>query len=406
MKTKITLLGEMLSHSLSPEIHSLLGDYEYTLSPTEKEDLDLFFEKSEYSGFNVTIPYKIEALKRCDVLSETAKEIGSVNTCIRANDGKLYGYNTDAFGFKYMLQRVNCNPKDKKVVVLGSGGSSKMVQYVMKKAGAEVVVISRTGEDNYENIDRHFDGDIVVNTTPVGMFPNPGESAVDISRFEKCRFVFDLIYNPFRTKLLQDGENYGMVTSDGLPMLVAQGKKSSEIFTGKEIFDDVIEKIINKIRIQSANIILVGMPGSGKTTVGKEIAQKLQREFIDIDEEIEKIGKSIPEIIENEGEETFRNIESKVIDELRNTRGAVIATGGGAVIREENVAVFRENGIVIFLDTPLDMLEQKGRPLSKSRGIENLYNERIEKYRKAADIIFKVNENSTVDEVIKCIYSL
>lgn len=406
MENKFTLLGEKLSHSLSPEIHSLLGNYGYDLSPIEKSKLASFFEKSEYKGFNVTIPYKIEAFNRCDILTATAREIGSVNTCLRKDDGTLYGDNTDAYGFAYMLKKAGCEPKGKKAVVLGSGGSSKAVSYVLKKQGAEVVIISRSGENNYGNLEKHFDADIVVNTTPVGMFPNPGVSPVEISNFQRCGFVFDLIYNPFRTKLIQDTEKLGIKAVSGLSMLTAQAKRSSEIFNGTEIPDNVIDKICSEIKLKSANIVLTGMPGCGKTTVGREIAEKLDRPFIDTDEEIIKCGKTITEIIEKDGETAFRNIESRVIAGLRNSRGTVIATGGGAIIRDENVEALRENGIVVFLDTPLEMLETKGRPLSNKNGIENIYRERIEKYRKSADIIFKVNYNSKTDEVIKCIYSL
>ncbi len=406
MENKFTLLGEKLAHSLSPEIHSLLGDYFYDLSPTEKNQLASFFEKSEYKGFNVTIPYKIEAFNRCDILTDTAREIGSVNTCLRRDDGTLYGDNTDAYGFAYMLKKAGCEPKGKKAVVLGSGGSSRAVTYVLKKQGAEVVIISRSGENNYGNLEKHSDADIVVNTTPVGMYPNPGVSPVEIGKFQRCKFVFDLIYNPFRTKLIQDAEKLGIKAVSGLSMLTAQAKRSSEIFNGNEISDDIIDKICSEIRLKSANIVLIGMPGCGKTTVGREIAEKMKRPFIDTDEEIEKSGKSIPEIIENYGEEAFRNTETDAIKALRNTRGSVIATGGGAIIRDENAEALRENGIVVFLDTPLEMLETKGRPLSSKKGIENIYRERIEKYRKSADIIFKVNPDSKTDEVIKCIYSL
>ena len=302
------LIGRKLSHSFSPKIHSLLGAYTYRLIPLEPEEVGEFLKKGEFHGLNVTIPYKKTVMEYCAELTPAARRIGSVNTILRRPDGTLLGDNTDYNGFLYQLNATGAQVAGKKALVLGSGGASLTVRTVLAEQGArEIVVISRTGENNYHNLDRHADAQIIVNTTPVGMYPKNGESLIDLSQFPHCEAVFDLIYNPAKTQLLLQAQRRGLIWANGLGMLVAQAKVASERFQGKELPDSLVAQIIRRLERETHNILLIGMPGCGKTTIGQALAQKLGRPLADVDEKIvAEAGCSIPEIFAKEGEEGFR----------------------------------------------------------------------------------------------------
>ncbi len=403
------LLGRKLGHSLSPQIHEKLGDYTYDLFCREPEELEGFFSDTALKGYNVTIPYKVEAFRACDELSERAKKIGSVNTCIRRTDGTLYGDNTDYFGFSYMAKKAKADFENKKVLILGSGGASLTVQIVARDEGAkEIVVVSRTGENNYGNISRHYDADIIVNTTPVGMYPENGERLIDLTQFKSCTAVLDLIYNPLKTPLLLDAEELGINFSNGLVMLVAQAVKSAEQFIEKEIPEEKIDRVYNSLLADRKNIVFVGMPGSGKSTVGKMLSEKLGREFLDTDLMIEeKEGRKIPEIFAADGEEYFRNVESECVKEAGKKMGVVIATGGGAILRKENRDAIRQNGTVIFLEREISSLATDGRPLSSSEEkLRKMQEIRTPLYKDASDFTVKTNDNAdiTLKEVEKCVF--
>ncbi len=392
------LLGRKLGHSLSPQIHSHLCDYEYKLYPTEPEKLDEFFADTRLSGFNVTIPYKVEAFNRCSTLSETAKKAGSVNTVIRRPDGSLYGDNTDYFGFLYMAGKIGCDFKGKKVLILGSGGASLTAQLVSADEGAKkIIVISRSGENNYKNISRHYDADIIINTTPVGMYPNNGERLIDLSKFTKCRKALDLIYNPARTVFLLDAQKLGIDCINGLPMLVAQALRAAEIFTGKSIPLSEIDRIHDIILGNQKNIVLVGMPGCGKSTLAKLLSEKTGRECVDTDSLVELCGETIPEIFEKYGEAEFRRRETEAIKSVAKEQGRIIATGGGAILKEENRIALRENSTVIFLNAPIERLATNGRPLSKDiETLHKMHAQRLPLYLDAADITVEVDPDPEV----------
>ncbi len=383
---KYGLLGEKLSHSLSPQLHGYYGKYNYGLIELPPEQVDEFFKKRNFSGINVTIPYKKDAYSRCDVVSDTAKAAGAVNTVINRG-GKLYGYNTDYYGFEYLLKKSGISVGGKKVLVLGSGGASVTVQNVLRDADACVTVISRSGKDNYENIDIHSDADVIVNTTPVGMYPKTEYVPLRLEVFKKLSGVIDIIYNPLRTRLLLDAKRLGVPYADGLPMLAAQGFRSAELFLNKQLQPDLIESAEKRLRLFLGNIVLIGMPGCGKTSIGKEIARKLKKEFIDTDSLIEqRTSMTIPEIFETSGEESFRRIESKIISEVGKKTGAIIATGGGTVTREQNRAPLSMNGTVVFIKRDISLLPKSGRPVSQQRGLMHIWAERKELYEEFADI--------------------
>ncbi|MBO5859574.1 MAG: AAA family ATPase [Clostridia bacterium] len=388
------LLGRKLTHSLSPQIHSLLCDYEYKLYPTEPEKLDEFFADTTLKGFNVTIPYKVEAFNRCPELSETAKKVGSVNTVIRKPDGTLYGDNTDYFGFLYMAKKIGCDFKGKKVLILGSGGASLTAQLVAADEGAkEIIVVSRGGENNYNNLSLHYDADVIVNTTPVGMYPNNGERLIDLSQFSNCRKAIDMIYNPARTVFLLDAQKLGIDCINGLPMLVAQALRAAEIFTGKEFSLSEIDRIHDIILANQKNVVLIGMPGCGKSTIARLLSEKLGRECVDTDSLIvDKSNESIPQIFEKYGEAELRNRETEAVKTVAKEQGRIIATGGGAILREENRIALKENSTVIFLNAPIDSLATDGRPLSKDvETLKKMHSIRLPLYIETADVIVEVD---------------
>ena len=394
------LLGERLGHSYSPAIHAMLGDYEYRLYECPREKLGDFLEARDFDGLNVTIPYKKAVLPYCAELSPMAAAIGSVNTLLRRPDGSLYGDNTDAFGFESLLRHAGLDPKGKKCLVLGSGGASATVQAVLRQLGAgSVTVISRGGEDNYGNLSRHRDAELLVNTTPVGMYPGNGLAPVDLTAFPGCRGVVDLIYNPARTALLLQAERLGIPCAGGLWMLAAQAKRASELFTGSAIPDDVIPCITAALRRETENVILIGMPGSGKTTVAMALAEKLRRPVLDSDAAVaETAGIPIPEIFEREGEAGFRRRETAALAELGKRGGIILATGGGSVTRPENYDLLHQNGTILWLQRDIAKLPTDGRPISQSRDLSELLRERTPAYTRFADHI--IDNNGTVEETL------
>jgi len=386
------LLGRKLSHSYSPQIHTFLGDYPYPLYEKEPEELHSFFEERKFDALNVTIPYKKDVIGYCAELSDKAKCLGAVNTVVKRPDGSLIGHNTDYFGFLSMVKKSGLTVAGKKTLVLGSGGASVTVAAVLVELGADVVVISRTGENNYQNITRHTDAAVIVNATPVGMYPSVGTSPVDLDLFPNLEGVLDLIYNPARTQLLLDAEKRGLIAENGLWMLVAQAKESAEWFTGLNIPDEKIGYIYNRLRRQMENIVLIGMPGSGKSTVGRLLAEQCGKEFVDADILIaESARKTIPEIFAESGESGFREIETEVLSRLGKCSGLVIATGGGCVTRDENFPLLHQNSRIVWLQRNLTDLPTDGRPLSQSGKLEQMYVIRKPMYEHFADLIVDNN---------------
>ena len=393
------LLGKKLGHSYSPQIHRHLGDYTYELFEKTPEELGNFLLNGDFSGLNVTIPYKKDVIPYCDELTPRAALLGAVNTIVRNKDGKLIGHNTDYFGFQSMLERTGLVVTGKKVLVLGSGGASATASCVLREVGANVIIISRSGENNYENIANHKDTAVIVNATPVGMFPSTGTSPVDLSMFPALEGVLDIVYNPARTQLLLDAEKRGLITENGLWMLVAQAKESAEWFTGIKINNNAIETIHAILRRQMENTILIGMPGCGKSTIGKRLAMHLNKQFYDADTEIiKRAGISIPEIFDQYGEAGFRNIETEVLRDLGKRSGLVIATGGGCVTRTENYDLLHQNGTIIWIQRELYALPTDGRPLSRWDKMEAMYEVRKPLYASFCDYI--IENNSDMDEVL------
>lgn len=385
------LLGEKLGHSFSPRIHQELGGYEYRLYEKSPQELDVFLKSGDFDGLNVTIPYKQTVIPYCARLSPRAQAIGSVNTLVRRADGSLWGDNTDYDGFSAMLEQANISLDGKKALVLGSGGASKTVQAVLRDRGASVVVISRSGPDSYDNLDRHADARLVVNTTAVGMYPKNGAAALDIRRFPRCEAVLDVVYNPARTRLMLDAEACGIPAFGGLLMLVEQARRAAEIFTGNQIDAAVTGRLTAKLARETQNIALIGMPGCGKTTVGRALADLLGRPFYDADEQIEaRAGRKIPDIFAQDGEAAFRKLETEVLAELSRQSGAVIATGGGVVTCEENRDLLRQNSTIVWLQRDLHSLPLAGRPVSQSRPLNELAAERMPLYRAWCDAAVEV----------------
>lgn len=395
------LLGRTLRHSYSPQIHALLGDYEYRLFEVEPQDLEAFLKKREFGGINVTIPYKKDVLPYLSGISDNAKRIGAVNTIIVKEDGGLYGDNTDYDGFLRLVQKSGFQVKGKKALVLGTGGASLPISAVLSDLGArEVVFISRSGENNYQNLSRHADADFIVNTTPVGMYPNNLQAPLSLSEFPNLSGVLDIVYNPQKTKLILDAERLGIPAYSGLLMLVAQAKRAAELFLGHDIPDSETDRIFKKLSTEMQNIVLVGMPGCGKTTVGKALAEQLDRPFFDADEEIlKRTGKSAAAWIEACGEAVFRQKETEVLESLCKQSGTVIATGGGAVTVPENADILRQNSIVFFINRDVSALPVEGRPLSKATALSEMYEVRLPLYRGVCD--YEIAADDGVDAVVR-----
>ena len=380
------LLGEKLGHSFSPQIHRDLAGYDYQLLPTPPEAVEDLFARRAFQGLNVTIPYKRMVMPLCDEIDPRAAAIGAVNTVVNRN-GRLTGYNTDIDGFLYMARRAGVDMAGKKVVILGSGGTSRTARAAAGELGArEIVTVSRHGEDNYQNLSRHADAQVLVNTTPVGMYPNWGQSPVSLESFPALEGVLDVVYNPLRTALLLQAEERGLPCSCGLPMLVAQAKRAAELFTGQNIDDSRAEAVLHGLRGQLTNIVLIGMPGCGKTTVGRALAEKLGRTFVDLDEEIvRRAGMPILEIFAREGEVGFRERESVLVREFGERTGLVVSTGGGVVTRRENYIPLKQNGLLLHLRRDPAALPTDGRPLSQATAPEELWRRRAPLYAAFAD---------------------
>lgn len=397
---KCGLLGQKLGHSYSPAIHGMLADYDYQLFEREPEQLEDFLKNGDWDGINVTIPYKKAVLPYCAELSDTARRIGSVNTIVRRPDGSLYGDNTDAYGFESLVGKSGIDVRGKKALVLGSGGASVTVVAVLKMLGAEsVTVISRCGEDNYDNLAKYADARIIANTTPVGMYPNNGQAAVDLSLFPRCEGVLDVVYNPARTALLLQAEKLGIPCAGGLYMLVAQAKRSSELFTGSSIPDSEIGRIEKVLSGQMKNIVLVGMPSSGKSTLAAALGKKLGRTVYEADALIEQeAGMDIPAIFAQYGEGHFRALETEILGRLGKLSGAVISTGGGCVTQEENYDLLHQNGTILWLQRGTEKLDKTGRPLSLKNDLNEMYQKREPMYRRFADAA--VDNNGSVEATL------
>ena len=401
---KCGVLGRKLGHSYSPQIHKHLGDYEFHIFEKEPDELTDFLQNGDFSGTNVTIPYKKDVIPYLDEISPIAQKLGAVNIIVR-RDGKLIGHNSDHFGFKSMVQKSGLSPAGKKCLVLGSGGASATVQSVLKDFGAQVVVISRSGENNYDNLHLHADAAIIVNTTPLGMYPHTGQAPLNVAQFPKLEGVLDIVYNPARTQIMLDAENLGIPTMNGLWMLVAQAKEAAEWFTNSVISDEKISEIYEILRSQMENIVLIGMPGCGKSTVGRLLAEQTGKEFVDADEKIvELAGKSIPEIFAQDGEEVFRSFETKALEELGKRSGLVIATGGGCVTKARNYPLLHQNGTIIWLKRDLDQLPTDGRPLSQANDLTMMYETRKPMYEAFAD--HAIDNNDSVTDTVRAIGEL
>ena len=396
------LIGSKLGHSYSPEIHARLGDYDYRLREcTEGEFLQLM-ESRDFRGLNVTIPYKKVAYAHCDALSDAAREVGCVNTLIVRPDGTLYGHNTDIGGFIAMARRAGVDIAGRKCAVLGSGGASLTAQAACQRLGARaVVVVSRSGPVDYEALYRdHADVEVLINTTPVGMYPANGQAAADIRRLPALTGVLDVVYNPDKTALILDAEARGLPCAGGLYMLVGQAREAAELFTGRAIPEAETDIIYKDLRAGALNLILIGMPGSGKTTIGRALSEALGRDYVDCDGEIvRRAGVGIPEIFARQGEAAFRELEARVIADICREKGRVIATGGGAVLREENVRAMRQNGVVLMLNRDIEALPMDGRPLSSGRqALCDMWEARAPKYRAAADRV--IENNTTIEAAV------
>ncbi|MGN0555146.1 MAG: shikimate kinase [Candidatus Fimenecus sp.] len=393
------LLGEKLGHSFSPQIHACLGDYEYKLFEVAPENLGDFLRSGTFEGLNVTIPYKKAVMPYLAEISENAKAIGSVNTITVLPNGTLRGDNTDYDGFLYLVRRSGVSVAGKKALVLGTGGASLPVKKVLSDLGTrEIVSISRNGENNYQNLDKHFDADLIVNTTPVGMYPNNLQSPLSLDGFAHLSGVLDIVYNPQKTKLVLDAEQRGIPAFSGLTMLVAQAKRAAELFLQTHIDDRKNDEIYETLSRQMKNIVLVGMPGCGKSTVGKALAKRLSRPFFDADEEIvRRAGKPIPEIFQAEGEAGFRKIETEVLFDLCRQSGAVIATGGGAVTVPKNHDILRQNSLVVFINRDIAVLPTVGRPLSEQNDLHEMFRRRLPLYRAVCD--YEVDGNGKIQTV-------
>ena len=403
------LLGEKLGHSFSPLIHGFLGEYKYSLFEVEQRYLDSFMAEKRFNGINVTIPYKQSVIPYCADLSEEARLTGSVNTIIKGEDEALHGYNTDFHGFRVMLERGGVDPNGKKVLVLGDGGAARTVRVVLDMLGSrEVVTISRRGENNYGNIEKHRDAEVIVNTTPVGMYPGNGCSPMPLEGFGNLSGVADLIYNPLRTKLLLDAERIGVPCVSGLIMLVAQAEMASRMFMGDSsgAENTQMDTIHDSILKKTQNIALIGMPGCGKSTVGLSLSRLAERPFAHIDEQIEKAaGKTIPEIFADDGEDAFRRLETRIIAEVSRRSGIVIATGGGVVARQENFDLLRQNSVIVYLRRELSELATDGRPLSGSEGVHALANKRLHLYEAWSDCAVQVEATpeQTAERILEAI---
>lgn len=397
------LIGEKLSHSFSKEIHEAIASYKYELCEIAKDDLAQFLKNREFCAINVTMPYKKEVIPYLDEVSHAARELQAVN-CIVNRDGKLYGYNTDYFGMRDLISRAQIDISDKKILILGTGGTARTSNLVCKDLGAtDITLVSREKKENAITYDEAYsiynDAEIIINTTPVGMYPNSYASSLDLSKFSKLKAVFDAVYNPIRTQIVLDAQKRGICAKGGLYMLISQAVHAVELFLNKELDSNTANEIYDKIIKQKENIVLIGMPSSGKTTVGKILANNLSRELFDLDDEIEKnIGCTIAEYFKSHTEKDFRDIETKITKEISKKNNIVIATGGGCILREENTDALHSNGRLYFLDRDLENLTPTdSRPLAtKKEALQKLYEARYHLYLNTCDV--QINGNLNVKE--------
>ena len=410
------LIGEKLGHSFSKDIHERIADYTFDLIPLSKEEFKTFMEKKEFTALNVTIPYKKDVIPYLDEMDEHAKAIGAVNTIVN-RDGKLKGYNTDFTGFLYMVKKHNVHMEGKKVLIIGNGGASAAIQAVVQheSAGSMVIVdvVPGNGAISYDEMfSSHLDAEIIINTSPIGMYPRIGNAPIDISMFHKCEAVLDVIYNPILTRLCFEAQEMDIKRVNGLEMLIAQAKQSVEFFLDKSIDDQIIDDIYQDMLRERCNIVLIGMPSAGKTTIGKMLENRMQKEFIDLDDIIiEKAGKSIPEIFEESGEAGFRAIETEAAIEVSKLNNKIIATGGGTIKHKVNMDYLRQNGITIFIDRDVDkrISSDPNRPLSKSSdALAKMHAERLPLYQKYAAYVAVNNSDieSTVTEIVEAYHSI
>lgn len=400
MSAAYGLIGEKLEHSFSPQIHAMLGGYEYRLYPLPPEELPGFVRSGGLAGFNVTIPYKQQVMPLLDDISETARAIGAVNTVTRRADGTLFGDNTDAYGFERMLGDVAAL-KGEKALVLGSGGAAQTALYVLARKGFKPVTISRSGPDNYRNLHRHADAAVVVNTTPVGMYPDNLGVPLSLTALPNCRLVLDMVYNPLRTSLVLEAESLGIPARNGLMMLVAQAQRASQLWGLIPETDDRADALHDTLARRMRSVALIGMPGSGKTMVGRALSRLTGRPFHDTDDLLQKLaGMPIPQIFEQQGEDAFRRVETRALKQVAALSGCVIATGGGVVTRPENLSLLRQNCAVVYLRRPLEQLTLQDRPLSAGRGVKQLFAERRELYENWADLFV---DNTTPERAAQTI---
>ncbi len=405
MATRIYgLVGRALAHSYSAPIHRELGNGGYRLIELEPEQLGAFLKRGDIGGLNVTIPYKKDAMAYCDALDETALTVGCVNTIVRRADGLLEGFNTDAYGLAYMAGRAGIRFAGKKTLIFGSGGASLTAQFVAKNGGSrEIVVVPRGGADNYGNLNRHADAEILINATPVGMYPHAGAMAADPALFPKCGGVLDLVYNPRRTAFLLRAEELGIPCSDGLPMLVAQAKAAEERFFGRTIPETEIERILRLLRRDRQNIVLIGMPGSGKSTVGCALAELTGRTAIDLDEQIEQAeGRSIPDIFESFGEDAFRRMEREQAQIWGMESGIILVAGGGIVKDANNYTALHQNGRIYQVLRDVELLGRVGRPLSARADLAEMQRNRQPLYEHFRDAA--VENNTSAEAAARTIW--
>lgn len=394
------LIGEKLGHSFSKIIHEKLADYTYDLIPLSLEELDVFMREKEFSAINVTIPYKETVIPYLDEVDPKAVKMGAVNTVVQRN-GKLFGYNTDYFGFRYMLEHNHIQIAGKKVLVLGRGGASKAVIAVLEDMGAAEIhtIYYKIAEDSisYETCYAlHTDAQVIVNTTPVGMYPNSGHTPIDLTPFTKLEAVADVVYNPLRTRLVLDAEEKGCQAIGGLEMLVGQAKYAVEIFLDQSLPEDSIDVVYKDLMAERRNLVLIGMSGCGKSTLGKLAAEKLGKTFVDTDAEIiKRIGMSIADYFAAYGEDSFRKVESEVVQEISTQNNLVISTGGGVIKNPENIRWLKGNGTVIWIQRDPELLESgNGRPLVPDQeAVRRLYKERLPLYTAAAETIIENDGN-------------
>lgn len=406
---KYGLIGEKLSHSFSAIIHPKIADYKYELKEIQKDELESFMLSRDFCGINVTIPYKYDVIKYLDFVEDNALKIGAVNTIVNKN-GKLFGYNTDYLGLLHSIKREFTNLKGKKALILGDGATSRTAKAVLETLEAEkILIVSRhpSGEQisYFEAENTYNDAEVIINATPAGMYPNIDAAAISLKNFNNLELVVDVIYNPIKTNLIIEAERKGVVAFGGMYMLVAQAVFAAGYFTEQNFTTDLIDNIYNELLNEKKNIVLIGMPASGKSTIGAVLSKLSSKNFIDTDEIIErKSGITIPEIFSKFGEAHFRKLESEVIKEISLTNNAIIATGGGAVLNFDNIRNLKHNGIIFFLDRNIEeLLPTDDRPLSNTKDdIIKRYNERIDLYNSYCDKKVKVvTPEITAKEILR-----